>query len=193
MSMPNLARRWTREEVLALPDDGNRYELLDGDLLVSPSPGVPHQRAVWALFDRIRPFVKQHRLGEAGFAPCDLDLRSGQLLQPDVFVFGFAQEQRPRRWSEFDIPLLVVEVLSPSTALYDRNRKRVRYLEAGVREDWIVDTDARLIERWSGDESRPEILTDRIVWRPDPPLPSLEIDLAEYFREGWGEPAASML
>ena len=117
MPMPETARRWTREAVLALPDDGNRYELLDGELLVSPSPQPTHQRAVWALNKRIHPYVDQHGLGEAGLAPSDLDLKSGQSLQPDLFVVEVAPPApgQPPAWSDFGIPLLVVEVLSPST------------------------------------------------------------------------------
>ena len=189
MRMPDTARRWTREEVLALPDDGNRYELLDGELLVTPSPSVTHQRAVWALYKRMYPFVDRHGLGEAGLAPSDLDLRTGQSLQPDLFVVSASSPARAPEWSDFGIPLLVVEVLSPSTAFSDRNRKRTRYQESGVAEYWIVDTDARLVERWRPDDDRPEILTDRLEWWPDPKLSPLVIDLPAYFREVWREKA----
>ena len=187
MHMPDTARRWTRDQVLALPDDRNRYELLDGELLVTPSPAPIHQLAVWALNKRIHPFVDQHGLGEAGLAPADLDLRSGQSLQPDLFVVALPEPGRRLDWSDFGIPLLVVEVLSLSTAFQDRNRKRVRYQKSGVGEYWIVDTDARLIERWKPDDDRPEILTDRIEWQPGSDLPPLEIDLPQYFREVWRE------
>src|SRR3990170_3555458 len=186
MGMPDLAKRWTREEVLALPDDGNRYELLDGELLVTPSPRVIHQTAVLALYDRIQPYVRQHRLGRTCLSPADLDFRSGQLLQPDLFVYA-GSLRGPLEWSDIGIPLLVAEVLSPSTALNDRNRKRRRYQESGVGEYWIVDTDARLIERWRPNHERPEIVTERIEWHPAEPVLPLVIDLADYFSEVWGE------
>jgi len=185
MSMPDIARRWTREEVLALPEDGNRYELLDGELLVSPSPRVTHQRAVWAINKRIHPYVEEHGLGETGLAPADLDLQSGQSLQPDVFVVASPPPGQPAEWSAFGIPLLVVEVLSPATAFSDRNRKRVQYQKSGVAEYWIVDPDARLIERWKPEDSRPEILVERIEWQPRPDLPPLVIELPGYFGEVW--------
>src|SRR5436309_4474204 len=86
MGMPDAKTPWTREMVLALPDDGNRYELIDGELLVSPSPRALHQRAVLCLYDRLGPFVRRHRIGVVGLAPSDLDLESGQLVQPDLFV-----------------------------------------------------------------------------------------------------------
>src|ERR1043166_8967034 len=155
--MPDVARRWTRAEVLALPDDRNRYELVAGELLVSPSPAPIHQMAVWALNDRIRPYVKAHRLGGAGTAPADLELEGEDLLQPDLFVLR--EERLPNHWSDVGIPLLVVEVLSPSTARYDRVVKRPRYQLAGIPEYWIVDTDSRVFERWRPGDERPEVLT----------------------------------
>jgi Uma2 family endonuclease len=185
--MPISTKPWTRDAVLALPGDGNRYELLDGELLVSPSPVAIHQRAVLALYDRIGPYVRERRLGWSGLSPADLDLNSGQLLQPDLFVLPLRNGREPLDWSEAGIPILVAEVLSPSTALYDRNRKRSRYQATGVAEYWIVDTDARLIERWQPDDERPEILSERIEWRPDAGIASLIIELVKYFHEVWGE------
>src|SRR3970040_1505123 len=116
MGMAELVERWTREQVLALPDDGNRYELVDGELLVSPGPGLRHQRGVRALFRAIDTHVECHRLGEVLSAPSDLDLRDGQLVQPDIFVVGYGPETRPEDWSEVGVPILVGAVLSPSTA-----------------------------------------------------------------------------
>ena len=187
MGMPDVVRRWTREEVLALPDDGNRYELIDGELLVTPSPRVVHQLAVWALYDRVQPYVQAHRLGRTGLAPSDLDLESGQFVQPDLFVGSLYQGRLPREWPEFRVPLLIAEVLSPSTALTDRIKKRRRYQASRVGEYWIVDVDARVIERWRPDDERPEILAERIEWQPRPDIAPLAIDLSEYFREVWDE------
>lgn len=120
-------------------------------------------------------------------APADLDLQSGQFLQPDLFVFSQQHHGQLLQWSEVGIPRLNAEVLSPSTALNDRNLKRRRYQRSGVSEYWIVDVDARLIERWRPDDQRPEILADRVEWQPDPNVTPLVIDLAEYFREVWRE------
>lgn len=187
MGMPNLARRWTREEVLALPDDGNRYELIDGELLVTPSPRALHQRAVWALYDRVHPYVQANRLGRTGLAPSDLDLESGQSVQPDLFVVPLRDGREPIEWPEFGVPLLIAEVLSPTTAFHDRTTKRRRYQRSKVGEYWIVDIDARVIERWRPDDERPEILSERLEWQPDPTIPPLDIDLGAYFREVWAE------
>ncbi len=187
MSMPNAVRHWTREEVLALPDDGNRYELIDGELLVSPSPRAIHQRAVQGLYRLIDPYVRYHRLGWTGLAPCDLDLHDGQLVQPDLFVIPLRNGREPLEWPEFGVPRLVAEILSPSTAFNDRNRKRRRFQRSRVDEYWIVDVDARLIERWRPDDERPEVLAESLAWQPDPGVPPLTIDLPEYFAEVLGE------
>src|SRR5690606_17800762 len=111
MVMPALSRRWTREEVLALPDDGNRYELVDGELLVTPAPRGRHQRVVMKLYDIISPFVHANRIGSMMAAPADLDFRTGQVLQPDLFVGAMIGDREPVDWDEFGIPILVVEVL----------------------------------------------------------------------------------
>ena len=171
MGMPELVQRWTREMVLALPEDGNRYELLDGELLVSPSPRSAHQDTVVAPLRRLLPYVDAHRLGHPQISPADLQLTPEELAQPDLFVVPLVEGRRPKNWEEYGIPLLVVEVLSPSTARYDRLVKRRRYQRAGTREYWIVDPDARLVERWHPDDERPEIL-----------------ELPAFFREVWGEP-----
>jgi Uma2 family endonuclease len=85
MGMPNIAE-WKREQVLALPDDGNRYELVDGELLVSPAPRWVHQTGVKRLLFLLDPYVRSHNLGTVVLSPADWDLRAGRLVQPDLFV-----------------------------------------------------------------------------------------------------------
>jgi Uma2 family endonuclease len=188
--MPALdrARRWTREEVLALPDDGNRYELVDGELFVSPTPRPAHQFAVLALSALLAPYVARHDLGVLMHLPADLDLASGQVVQPDIFVATPEAGRRIRAWEDVGIPRLVVEVLSPRTASFDRVQKRRRYLAAGVPTYWIVDLDARFVEVWTPHTDRPAIIADTLTWRPDPSAPALELDLRSFFAE-WSEPA----
>lgn len=188
MGMPQTARVWTRQDVLALPDDGKRYELVDGELLVSASPTYPHQYAVGGLYRRIWPFVEDQRLGDTLMSPADLDLLGGQLLQPDLFILPPNPQGKARlEWSEAGIPILAVEVLSPSTARYDRITKRSRYQRSGIAEFWIVDIDARLIERWRPADARPELLVETIAWHPAGATEPLEIDLTRFFREVWRE------
>ena len=186
MGMPHAAERWTADRVRALPADGNRYELIGGELLVTPSPARPHQTALVALFRRLDPFVQSNGIGHLLLSPADLSLGEDEVLQPDLFVFRPTPEDQGRDWESVTDLLLVVEVLSPSTARYDRLVKRQRYKRARVPEFWIVDLDARLIERWRPDDARPEIAADEIAWQPTPDRPPLVIDLGALFTEIWG-------
>ncbi|HEU4647928.1 MAG TPA: Uma2 family endonuclease [Gemmatimonadales bacterium] len=183
MAMPHSTAHWTAAEVLALPDDGNRYEVVDGELLVSPAPSLHHQRAVGLLYERLRPFVESHGLGCVLSSPADIEFDERTLVQPDVFAAPLVEGRLPRSWKEVHGLLLAVEVLSPSTARADRQVKRRRYQRHGVSEYWIVDLDARLIERWRPADERPEILGERIEWRPSPDTPPLLIDLVALFAE----------
>jgi Uma2 family endonuclease len=180
MGMPDLAH-WTRELVLALPEDGQRYELLDGELLVTPSPRPRHQVIVGEIAMRLAAYVQSAGIGRVLASPADLFGRMGQLLQPDLFVIP--SRAVPERWDALPDPILVVEVLSPSTARYDRGLKRRFYLRAGVPEFWIVDVDARMVERWRPGDERPEIVDGELRWHPPDDAPAFSIDLPRLFAE----------
>ncbi len=181
MGMPHATERWTAEMVRALPDDGNRYEVVDGELLVTPAPRLPHQEAVTQLILIIRPYVDRHGIGCALMSPADIEFDPHTLVQPDFFVAPLVSGRRPREWLEIKQLLLAVEVLSPSTAPADRTVKRRRYQRAGVLEYWLIDLDARLIERWHRADERPEIVTDSLTWQPDSRVPGLTLDLPRFF------------
>jgi Uma2 family endonuclease len=172
---------WTVEMRDALPDDGNRYEVIDGELLVTPAPAWRHQYAVGELLELLSPFVTAHALGRVIHARADVVFTPRRAVQPDVFVVPLVDGRSPRDWSAVRRMLLAVEVLSPSTGLADRQKKRVLYQDEGVPEYWIVDLDARLFERWRPGDTRPEILTDTIEWKPTDAHPALLIELPEYF------------
>jgi Uma2 family endonuclease len=99
--------------------------------------------------------LSRERVGEAMLSPADLTLRRGTISQPDIFVPPHAEADRAKQWSEIKHLLLAVEVLSPSTARYDRGGKRSHYQRAGVAEYWIVDLEGRLVERWRPGDQRP--------------------------------------
>ena len=181
MGMPDVVRHWTREEVLALPEDGKRHELVDGELMVSPSPGFLHQLFVKRLASLLDEYVRYHGLGEAFGLPGDLDLGSGQVVQPDIFVLDWPANQPPATWEACGLPRLVVEVTSPATARYDRLLKRSAYLRAGIPTYWIVDLDARLVDVWTPEHDTPTVVDDTLTWQPDPALPALTIDLPALF------------
>lgn len=115
-------------------------------------------------------------------------MEPGQLLQPDRFVVGTVAGRIPREWSECGVPLLVVEVLSPSTARYDRVIKRAFYQRAGVPACWIVDVDARVVECWRPLDQRPRVETEKLTWRPERDSEDLVIELDALFREVHGDP-----
>jgi len=186
MGMP-ATRIWTRAEVLALPDDGQRHELVDGELLVTPSPRYAHQFGVGELHVLLVPYVRAHSLGRVSMSPADLDLQSGHLIQPDLFVASLVDGNLPQRWEDVGIPTLVVEVLSPSTAQVDRLIKRRLYQRVGVLTYWIVDLDGRVVEVWTPGADRPVVVDGELIWHPDPAVPALAVDLPAYFRRVWGE------
>ena len=188
MFMPVVdTRRWTADEVRSRPEEpGMHFECVDGELLVSPSPSLSHQWAVAALFRALDAYCRAGEIGAVGMAPGDLQLDEATLVQPDLFVLPLVGGRRPVSPAHIGHPLLVVEVLSPSTARYDRVVKRARYQRYGV-EYWIVDLDARLVERWTPDAQRPEIITGMLPWQPVEAATALRIDLDALFAEALGE------
>jgi Uma2 family endonuclease len=143
-----LPRRWTADAVRALRDEpGKRFECVDGELLVNPSPRLPHQWAVGAFFEALTSWCRAHAVGAVGMAPFDFELDRFTLVQPDVFIVPLVKGRRPATPEELGHPLLFVEVLSPSTARADRVVKRKRDQRHAVPY-WIADADARLVETW---------------------------------------------
>ena len=157
----------TIDALLALPEDGLRHELLDGVHAVTPAPRHGHQRLVVKLIGAFLGGLRGHRDFEVLVSPADLVLGPRTLVQPDLFLVRSDPEGPPVPWSEMGVPVLAVEVLSPGTAARDRGAKRRIYQAAGVGEYWVVDPDARLVERWTPGDDRPEILDTVIVWAPD--------------------------
>lgn len=191
MAMPAPSTEWTVEMVRALPDDGNRYEVIDGELFVTPAPSVPHQRAVRELLFLVQPYVSAHGIGEALFAPADVVVYGPRkFVQPDLFVVPLVDGAPMRAWTEVGRLLLAVEVISPSTRWTDRGRKRTLYREKGVPDYWIIDTGERCVDWARPDDSPVERLAETLVWQPDRDVPPLAIDLPRYFTRVLGEATA---
>src|SRR6185503_5531553 len=184
--MPHTAERWTADMVRALPEDGNRYEVIDGELFVTPAPSWPHQRAVLGIAARLWNYSRGAAWGEVMSSPADISFSEDRMIQPDVFVAPPPPGpggQKARQWSDIRGLLLAVEVLSPSTARVDRQVKRRLYQEERVGEYWIVDLDARVVERWRPGDDRPEIVAGTLTWLPDPAAAPFELDLPIFFGE----------
>lgn len=137
---------WTYDYYAALPDDGRRYEIVNGVLLMAPSPNGPHQDTVGEIFLHLRTHVKPAGLGLVRLAPFDVELSPKDVFQPDVFVVLNAHLDRVLGKKVVGAPDLVVEVASHSTAAFDRLTKYDTYARAGVPEYWIVNPDRRTVE-----------------------------------------------
>lgn len=171
---------WTREMVLALPEDGNRYETVHGELLVTPAPRALHQLVIARLIARFASYLEQEKVGQA-FPGGDISWSDDTLVEPDLFVVPL-DEARTLDWSAMHSLQLVIEVLSPSSLRADRFTKRRLYQEVRIPAYWIVDADAPLIEVWTPDERFPAVEVERVTWQPAHATNPLVIELAELFR-----------
>ena len=145
MSIPNPAiKKFTYEDYLNTPED-ERYELLDGELVMAPAPGELHQSVSIRLGSKLFQFVDENRLGKVYSAPFDVVLSDTDVVQPDLIFVSNARAHIITPANIQGGPDLVVEILSPSTAERDKTFKYALYAEYGVGEYWIVDTDAKTI------------------------------------------------
>ncbi|NJN95922.1 MAG: Uma2 family endonuclease [Anaerolineales bacterium] len=139
--------QWTYDDYLRLPDDGQRYEIIEGVLYVANAPSSIHQFTVGEIFAAVRDFVKKHNLGQVVVAPFEVHLsETTRPVQPDVFFV------KAERWPAGEIqffagpPDLIVEVLSPGSIRLDRYVKFQAYEQAGVPEYWIANPHLRVVE-----------------------------------------------
>jgi Uma2 family endonuclease len=139
-----LARKLRYSDLQVAPDDGRRYELVHGDLLVTPSPSPTHQRISKRLQRQLEAYFETRGLGEVFDAPIDLILTDQDVFVPDLLVVGDPSHITARGIER--APLLVVEVLSPGTRRVDRGLKARRYAELGVEQYWIVDPERKRLE-----------------------------------------------
>jgi Uma2 family endonuclease len=186
--MPASRTDWTVEMVDALPDDGRRYEIIDGELFVTPAPSDVHQLVVGALHARLRAYMRPSSVGRALMSPSDVrrgDRRCNR-IQPDVFVVRMIAGSRPPYPFDLADLLLAVEVESPSNSDYDYQTKRELYLRNGVPEYWIVSPAARTFARWRDVEEPGEVLTAALNWQPAGMDKALEFNLPEFFEDALG-------
>jgi Uma2 family endonuclease len=172
---------YTAEMVRALPDDGNRYEVVYGELLVTPAPRPLHEIVQRRLLVALDLYLREHRVGEVLGSRADISWSPDTLVSPDVFVVPLEQA-RTLDWAEMRDLLLVAEVLSPSSARFDRFNKRRRYQDAGVPLYWIVDADERRVEVWTPPDTFPRLEHERLVWHPAGAAGPFVLSLAELFR-----------
>ncbi|HUF81709.1 MAG TPA: Uma2 family endonuclease [Burkholderiales bacterium] len=186
MGMPAInRRRWTSPDVRALLDESRhwpRYELLHGELLVTPAPRIVHQEAIARLHVVLHDYCEGERAGIALISPSDIELAPETIMQPDVFVIPLELAHLDTvEWPDVHRLLLAVEVLSPSSLHQDRVLKREFYLDHGVEEYWIVDLDGRLFERWTPLAPTPDVRRDVLTWHPAGAGTPFALDVAAFF------------
>ncbi|MFI5229377.1 MAG: Uma2 family endonuclease [Gemmatimonadales bacterium] len=177
-------RRWHANDARALQREDRawpRYEVIDGELLVTPAPMSPHQFMVGELHLELGNYLRRNREAQIWLSPADIQLEVDTTIQPDVFV---TPRIRPLpAWADIHALLLAIEVLSPSSVRQDRVIKRRFYQRHGVPEYWIVDIDARQIERWRPDDREPAVVRDSIEWQAPGASDPLVIELGPIFAE----------
>ena len=181
MGMAAPSNFYTADMVRALPDDGNRYETVYGELLVSPAPRGWHQELTLRLVIELRRYLEREQVGHAMLSPADISWGADSLVQPDVFVVALDQA-RTMDWARMRDLRLVAEVLSPSTTRYDRFTKRRLYQAIGIPLYWLIDGDARSVEIWNPNSSFPVIERDIIRWSPAGASAPFEMELEALFR-----------
>ena len=172
---------YTAEMVRRLPDDGNRYEVVYGELLVTPSPRASHQLVVQRLLVALDAYLKVHRVGQVFAAPADISWSEDVLVQPDVFVVEIEQA-RTLDWVRMRHLPLAIEVISPSSARADRFTKRRLYQAVGVAAYWVVDVEAAAVEVWTPEARVPVVAQDRVTWQPAGAVEPFVLELSELFR-----------
>jgi Uma2 family endonuclease len=164
-----------------LPDDGNRYEVVYGELLVTPAPRWNHQELVLRLLRILDQYLQRFPFGHLVMSPADVRWGMDTGVQPDLFVVPKAVA-RTMDWRQIRELLLVIEVLSPSSRRADRFTKRRRYQDAGVPLYWIVDPKAEAVEAWTPEAAFPAIEKVAAVWAPAEAGEPLRVDVPELFR-----------
>jgi len=181
MVMVEVGRRYTAQMVRELPDDGKRYEVVHGELFVTPAPRTTHQLVLARIYARLRAYLEPLGLEDSVlFSPADISWDEETLVQPDLFVM--APEEIGAEWPGVKTLLLAVEVLSPSSARADRVVKRRLYQEYRVATYWVIDVEAGVVEVWHPDDERPAVVTEQLRWRLRDGAPELTIGLGDLLR-----------
>ena len=183
MRMAPTTKQWTLEELHSLPDDGNKYEIIDGELFVTPPPNADHETILARLTRLLEPYVAAQELGFV-YHPRAVLRIAGSEVEPDLMV-----RRPPARkgtdWSDLPLPILIVEVLSPSTRRRDRQHKRDFYLAQGIPEYWIVDPEREAVTVVRPDHDD-RTVDDALVWHPASALRSAAGRPATFVVPAWG-------
>lgn len=183
MVRPNPRIKFTVKDYMSTPE-GTRYQLLNGEMILAPSPTERHQSIVGQLFASLREFVIRNRAGRVWVAPLDVVLSDHDVAQPDVLFVSNARADIVTEANIQGAPDLVVEIISPGTAYYDQGYKRLLYGRHGVREYWLVDPGTETVDVLTlgqeGLEAHRTYRNGEIL--ASPLLEGLALDLEQVFR-----------
>jgi Uma2 family endonuclease len=174
-------RPWTYADLADLPDDGNRYEILQGELIVSPSPSGRHQIVLGRLHAALYEAVKTSKFGTVFTAPFDVKFSDRNVVEPDLFVISVNQYSQYSDRSFDGAPAFVIEIVSPSSINTDRQRKATLYMEQGVKEYWIVEPDQKRILVHIPGEQGPRIVIEGAL--ASMVIPSFSVQLTDLFTQ----------
>ncbi len=188
MGMPVMHTDWTVEMLDALPDDGQRYEIIDGELFVTPAPSDVHQLVAGAFFRRLHDYLRAANVGRAMISPADVRSadRKRNRVQPDVFAVRLVENKRPAYPYDLTDVMLAIEVESPSNPMLDYQIKRRLYLSRGVPEYWIVNAGGLIVSRWQSPDDPGTVFDTRIEWSAAGMPAPLIIDLPALFDDALG-------
>jgi Uma2 family endonuclease len=186
MATPTVSRPklLTYEDYCLLPDDGKRYELIEGELFVSPSPSTRHQLVSVRIVTELEQALGKTGLATVFHAPTDLLLANTTVVVPDLVIVGAARASIITRRALEGPPDVVVEILSPSSVDRDGYIKRRLYEKFAIPEYWLIDPEEDLVTVHRLDEGTYGIRAryDRESVLESPEFPTLEIPLADVFR-----------
>src|ERR1700741_1003512 len=178
--------KWTYEDLLLLPEDGLRHEIIDGEHYVNASPITRHQQVLYRLVIAVGNYLEEHPLGQIFFAPLDIVLSPHDVVEPDLMFISHARREIVTVNNIQGAPDLLIEVLSPSNKRYDEVTKHALYERTGVGEYWIVDAVRNIVRVFrrnaagryeiAGELSNNDTLTS-------PLFPTLDIRLSRIFRD----------
>lgn len=176
-------RPLTYDDLLDMPDDGQRYEIIGGELFVTPAPTSNHQRVLLRLIRIIDGYILEHMAGELFVAPFDVKLGHHDAVEPDLIFLAASRPRVPGNENSIDYaPDLVVEVISPSSRRADRVRKMALYASSGVAEYWIADPMERtLIVNVLQGEDYVSVEPDADGSIASPTLAGLRVDPSDVF------------
>ena len=177
---------WTYDEYARLPDDGNRYEVIDGEVLVTPAPSTEHQYILLRVLTAIGEYVKEQRFGVV-LPDVDVLFATGQFLRPDLVVVPRSARAGVTSRGIEIAPALMIEIMSPSSRSIDRVKKPRRYADFGVPEYWVVDPEERCVWVWrfAAGATEPERVAGRITWQPPGSTPAFELATDGLFQSMW--------